>query len=89
MQKHHPFNISIKHLENIFIKTTYVRYLKCILKILQNSQYIEKSKFNKNYYENKVNEIFLHEVYRDLSLRVILLSIPKAIMFLIVSHVSI
>ncbi len=28
IQKHHPFNISIKHLENIFIKTFYVRYLK-------------------------------------------------------------
>jgi hypothetical protein len=28
IQKHHPFNISIKNLENIFIKTTYVRYLK-------------------------------------------------------------
>ncbi len=37
-------------------------------KILQNSQYIKKSKFNKNYYENKVNDIFIHEsiVYRDL-----------------------
>ncbi len=55
------FEISIKHLENIFIKTTYVKYLKCIVKILQNSQYIEKYKFNKNYYENKVNEIFIHE----------------------------
>jgi hypothetical protein len=29
IQKHHPFNISIKHLENIFIKTTNVRYQKC------------------------------------------------------------
>ncbi len=29
IQKHHPFIISIKHLENIFIKTFYVRYLNC------------------------------------------------------------
>ena len=29
IQKHHPFNISIKHLENMFMKTTNVRYLKC------------------------------------------------------------
>jgi hypothetical protein len=33
IQKHHPFNISIKRLENIFIKKNYVRYLKCIVKI--------------------------------------------------------
>ncbi len=39
LQKHHPFNISIKHLENIFTKITYVRYLKCIVKIEQNSQH--------------------------------------------------
>ncbi len=34
--------------------------------------YIEKSKFNKNYYENKVNEIFIHEaiLYRDLSKKI-------------------
>jgi hypothetical protein len=25
IQKHHQFNISVKHFENIFIKTTYVR----------------------------------------------------------------
>ena len=48
---------------------TYVVYLKCIVKILQNSQYIEKSKFNNFYYGNKVNEIFINDanVYRDLS----------------------
>ncbi len=28
IQKHHSFIISIKHLENIFIKTFYVRYVK-------------------------------------------------------------
>lgn len=32
IQTHHPLNISIKRLENIFIKITCVRYLKCIIK---------------------------------------------------------